>query len=56
MNAITNGVGLGWLIDPKTKQVEIYRVGQDVEVMEFPLTLSGEDVLPGFELDLDEVW
>lgn len=56
MNAITNGVGLGWLIDPKTKQVEIYRLGQDVEVLEFPLTLSGEDVLPGFELDLNEVW
>lgn len=53
---IDNGVRLGWLIDPKTKQVEIYRSGQDVEVLQSPTTLSGEDVLPGFVLDLNQVW
>ncbi|MEW5856544.1 MAG: Uma2 family endonuclease [Cyanobacteriota bacterium] len=53
---IDNGVRLGWLIDPKTKQVEIYRPGQNVEVLEFPVTLFGEDVLPGFVLDLNQVW
>jgi Uma2 family endonuclease len=52
---IDNGVRLGWLIDPKTKQVEIYRPGQDVEVLH-PTTVSGEDVLPGFELNLNKVW
>ncbi|KYC40748.1 hypothetical protein WA1_24220 [Scytonema hofmannii PCC 7110] len=47
-----NGVRLGWLIDPQNKQVEIYRQGREVEVIKSPTTLSGEDVLPGFVLDL----
>lgn len=51
-----NGCRLGWLIDPQTPLVEIYRLSQDVETINFsfdqPLTLSGEDVLPGFLLDL----
>jgi Uma2 family endonuclease len=47
-----NGVKLGWLINPKTHRVEIYRQGQDVEVLESPITLSGEDILPGFVLNL----
>lgn len=46
------GVRLGWLIDIQNQQVEIYRVGQKVEVLESPLSLSGEDVLPGFVLEL----
>jgi Uma2 family endonuclease len=49
---IQNGVSLGWLIDRKNKQVEIYRPGQDVEVLKNPANLSGEDILPGFVLDL----
>jgi Uma2 family endonuclease len=53
---IDNGVRLGFLIDPKTKQVEIYRPGQDVEVLQSPTTVSGFDVLPGFELNLNKVW
>ena len=51
-----NQARLGWLIDRKNKKVEIYRQGQDVEVLDNPTTLSGEDVLPGFVLDLTEVW
>ena len=51
-----NGACLGWLIDRKNKKVEIYRQNQDVEVLDNPTTLSGEDVLPGFVLDLAEVW
>jgi len=49
------GAQLGWLIDPKTKQVEIYRLGQVMEVLNAPTTLSGEDVLPGFVLDLQGI-
>ncbi len=45
---IENGVRLGWLINPKTRRVEIYRQGQPPEVLESPSELSGEDVLPGF--------
>jgi Uma2 family endonuclease len=51
-----NGGRLGWLIDRKNKKVEIYRQGQEVEVLDNPSTLSGEAVLPGFVLDLTEIW
>jgi Uma2 family endonuclease len=51
-----NGARLGWLINRKDKQVEIYRIGQPVEVLDFPKTLSGEEVLPEFVLDLTLIW
>ena len=51
-----NGVRLGWLINRKLRQVEIYRIGQSVEILENPSSLSGEDVLPGFILDLEKIW
>jgi Uma2 family endonuclease len=51
-----NRVRLGWLIDPQQQQVEIYRLGQDVEVLQSPTELSGEDVLPGFVLDLRSIF
>ena len=52
---IDNGSLLGWLINPQDNQVEIYRKGQAVELLENPNQLSGEDVLPGFSLDLKRV-
>ncbi len=52
---LDNGVRLGWLINPKDQQVEIYRPGQEVEVLQSPVTLSGEDVLSGFVLDLRQI-
>ncbi|NMF63458.1 Uma2 family endonuclease [Brasilonema octagenarum UFV-E1] len=51
-----NGTRLGWLINRKSRQVEIYRIGQEVEVLESPVSLSGEDVLPGFVLNLEVIW
>jgi Uma2 family endonuclease len=51
-----NGAKLGWLIDPKTKQVEVYRSDQEVEILENPTLLSGESILPGFVLDLTVIW
>ena len=51
-----NGNRLGWLIDPKSLRVAIYRLGQPIEVLQSPTTLSGEDVLPGFVLDLSRLW
>jgi len=50
-----NGCRLGWLINRKKREVEIYRPGQDVEVLQSPLTLSGENVLPGFVLNLQKI-
>ncbi|MEA5552170.1 Uma2 family endonuclease [Anabaena cylindrica UHCC 0172] len=37
------GVKLGWLINRKMRQVEIYRLDKPVEILEFPQELSGED-------------
>lgn len=53
---LDNGVKLGWLINPKAKQAEIYRLGQDVELLLSPQSISGEDVLPGFVLDLIDIF
>ena len=47
-----NGARLGWLLDPKSKRVEIYRPGREAEILDNPALLSGEDVLLGFTLDL----
>jgi Uma2 family endonuclease len=53
---MSNGVRLGWLIDPEEKRVHIYRANGDVEVHDDPETVSGEDILPGFELPVRELW
>ncbi|HEY9863119.1 MAG TPA: Uma2 family endonuclease [Candidatus Obscuribacterales bacterium] len=51
-----NGTRLGWLINRQNRQVEIYRQGQEKEILENPSTLSGEDILPGFVLNLKLIW
>ena len=53
---LENGILLGWLINRKTRRVEIYRQWEEVEVQENPTTLSGEEVLPGFILNLEPIW
>ncbi|MEG3900385.1 MULTISPECIES: Uma2 family endonuclease [unclassified Microcoleus] len=53
---IDNGARLGWLIDPQNRRVEIYRQQAEVEISINPAELSGEDVLPGFVLNLRRVW
>ena len=51
-----NGARLGWLINRKQQQIEIYRLNQGVEILDHPNEISGEDVLPGFVLDLTTIW
>ncbi|MDJ0715557.1 MAG: Uma2 family endonuclease [Prochloraceae cyanobacterium] len=51
-----NGASLGWLIDPKNKLVEVWRRDRGVEVFDRPTSLSGENILPGFVLDLSVVF
>jgi Uma2 family endonuclease len=50
-----NGVRLGWSINPQQQQVEVYRLGQSVEILQSPLTLDGEDVLVGCSIDLSAI-
>jgi Uma2 family endonuclease len=51
-----NGVKLGWLINRKSRQVEIYRPGQETERLENPASISDENILPNFILNLETVW
>lgn len=53
---LQNGLRLGWLINPQLGQVEIYRPNREVEVLESPTALSGENVLPGFVLELEVIF
>jgi len=53
---VANGARLGWLIDPDTRTVDIYRPGKPVERLENPAAIAGDPELPGFELDLAEIW
>lgn len=53
---ISNGVRLGWLIDPTQQKVHIYRANGEIEVLDNPETVSGENVLEGFELNVREIW
>jgi Uma2 family endonuclease len=50
---LENNLRLGWLINFQDKQVEIYRQNQPVEIVQLPAVLFGEEVLPGFELQLE---
>ncbi|NEP00304.1 MAG: Uma2 family endonuclease [Symploca sp. SIO2E9] len=49
---LASGLRLGWLINAKDQQVEIYRLDQEMEVLRMPVVLSGEDILPGFSLEV----
>lgn len=53
---LSNGVRLGWLINPLDKQVEIYLPGKSKEVLSLPKAIANEDILPGFILELDTIW
>lgn len=53
---LANGIRLGWLIDPETRRIEIYRPNQAVEILNNLATISGEDVLPEFILDLQPIF
>jgi Uma2 family endonuclease len=53
---VAQGVRLGWLIDPDERRVHVVRPSEAPEMLDNPERLSGEPVLPGFELDLRPVW
>lgn len=53
---IDNGARLGWLIDPIRQRAHIYRPRRPVEILPKPSELTGEEILPGFTLDLGEIW
>jgi Uma2 family endonuclease len=53
---LDNGARLGWLIQPEAKRVYVHRPGAAVEELKDPTFMSGDPELPGFTLDLQEIW
>ena len=53
---IENGASLGWLIDPKKRRVYVFKPGEEMVVLENPTVVSGDPLLPGFKLEMEEIW
>ena len=53
---IANGAQLGWLILPETRQVMVYRPGQDMQLHSDVDAIAADPELPGFTLDLTAIW
>ncbi len=53
---VSNGVELGWMIDPRTQSVTIYRPNRDSEVLAGAASVVGEGPIAGFVLDLTAIW
>jgi len=51
-----NGASLGWLIDPKKRRVYVFKPGEEMVVLENPTVVSGDPLLPGFQLQMEEIW
>ena len=53
---IENGSQLGWLIDPEMRQVHVYRPHLAVAILDKVMEIAADPELPGFVLDLREIW
>ena len=53
---ISNGARLGFLVYPRKYQVWIYHPNQEPQQIDNPTVVSGDPELPGFALDLTEIW
>ena len=53
---IDNGARLGWLIDPRERQVHVHRPGSPVELLQQPRSVSADPVLSGFTLEMADIW
>ena len=53
---VESGVLLGWLIDPQERKVHIYRPEREAETLDNPEQVSGESVIEGFTLKLENIF
>ena len=53
---LENGALLGWLIDPFEFRVYVYRPGHELVILDNPDTVSADPLLPGFTLNVMELW
>jgi len=51
-----NGAKLGFLIYPPQRNVYVYRSGHAPQRLDNPQSVPGDPELPGFTLDLAEIW
>jgi Uma2 family endonuclease len=51
-----NGMSLGWLIEPFKRKVYVYEPNQEVVILDNPEMVSADPLLPGFTLDLTDIW
>ena len=53
---VDNGLRLGWLVDPEQRHLYIYDSTGQVNCLENPASVSGDPILPGFDLSLEKIW
>lgn len=53
---IENGASLGWLIDTEARQVLVFQPQQKLISLEQPVVMLADEVLKGFELDMQKIW
>lgn len=53
---LENGASLGWLIDPIERKVYVYRPHSETEILENPASISGENLLKDFSLEMNKIW
>jgi Uma2 family endonuclease len=53
---IENGASLGWLIDTEARHVLVFQPQQKLISLEQPEVMSADEVLKGFELDMQKIW
>lgn len=53
---VENGVSLGWLIDAENRKIHVYRLNEEVEILENPAEISGAPPLKNFVLEMKGIW
>ena len=53
---IENGALLGWLLDTEARHVLVFQPQQKLISLEQPEVMSADEVLKGFELDMQKIW
>lgn len=45
-----------WLLDPRRRTVAVYRSSREIRILGAAEELTGEDVVPGFSVGVDELF
>ena len=53
---LLNGVRLVWVIDPPARTVAVLTPGQEAIILSSGDTLDGGDVIPGFQVPVDDIF